>query len=98
MNCFMACSGVMELGFGLLSVDLLEAALLCRQWWAGSEAEVWRSVGGSPCRAELRGARPLGWEVRTGRLLVFSSNSWVTWTCDCEESWTASDMVALEPP
>lgn len=98
MNCFMACSGVMEVGFGLLSVDLLEAALLCRQWWAGSEAEVWRSGGGSPCRVELSGARPLGWEVRTGRLLVFSSNSWVTWTCDCDDSWTASDMAALEPP
>lgn len=98
MNCFMACSGVMEVGFGLLSVDLLEVALPCRQWWAGSEAEVWRSVGGSPCRVELSGARPLGWEVRTGRLLVFSSNSWVTWTCDCDDTWTASDMAALEPP
>lgn len=94
----MACSGVMGAGFGLLSVDLLEAALVCRQWWGGSEAEVWRSTGGNVCRVALRGARPFGWEVRIGRLLVFSSNSWVTWTCDCDDSWTASDMVALLLP
>ena len=96
MNCFMACSGDRGLGFGLLSVDLLEVALPWRQWWLGSEDDVCRSGGGRPGRVELSGARPLGWEVRTGRLL--SSYSWVMWTCDWDESCTASDMAALEPP
>ena len=94
----MACSGVSGVGFGLVSADLLEVALLWRQWWVGSDAEVCRSGSGRPGRVEPIGARPLGCDDRAESLLMFSSYSWVMWTCDCDDSWTASDMVALVPP